>query len=83
MSYNFSNNYDGIGCLGAIGVLFLSMVIAAGLGLLFAFPEMWLWNWLVPKLFNGPVVTYWEMVGLHVLAAMLVPKGTTSSTKSN
>lgn len=49
----------------------------AGLAMftLFAFAfgwlAMWLWNWLVPELFHGPVVDYWQMVGLLVLSRML------------
>ena len=27
--------------------------------LLSIFPIMWLWNWLVPSLFNGPEITFW------------------------
>ena len=77
MSYGSFNNS---GCITAIGGFFLIVVLAAALGLLFAFPEMWLWNWLVPKLFNGPVISYWEMVGLHVLASLLIPRGTSTTT---
>ena len=39
--------------------------------ILFTFVVMWLWNWLVPELFNGPVVTYWQTLGLLVLSKIL------------
>ena len=39
--------------------------------ILFSFVVMWLWNWLVPELFHGPVVTYWQMVGLFILSKIL------------
>ncbi|MBK5278305.1 MAG: hypothetical protein JJE09_05520 [Bacteroidia bacterium] len=29
---------------------------------------MYLWNWLVPELFSGPVITFWQTVGLLVLS---------------
>ena len=32
---------------------------------------MWLWNWLIPELFNGPVLTYWQTLGLLVLSKIL------------
>lgn len=32
---------------------------------------MWLWNWLVPDLFNGPVITYWQAWGLFILSRIL------------
>jgi hypothetical protein len=33
---------------------------------------MSLWNWLVPMLFHGPMLGYWEALGLLVLARLLV-----------
>ena len=42
------------------------------LGLIaFTFLVMWLWNWLVPELFNGPVLTYWHTLGLLLLSKIL------------
>jgi hypothetical protein len=32
---------------------------------------MWLWNILVPQVFNGPVITYWQSMGLLVLSKLL------------
>ena len=37
----------------------------------FGFVIMWLWNWLVPELFSGPVLTYWQTIGLLVLSKIL------------
>jgi hypothetical protein len=48
-------------------VLVLITVFLAVLGLL----VMKLWNWLVPSLFMGPVVSYWEALGLLVLVRVL------------
>lgn len=31
-----------------------------------------LWNWLIPELFGGPVITYWQMLGLIVLSKILL-----------
>jgi hypothetical protein len=36
------------------------------------FVVMSLWNWLVPMLFHGPMLGYWEALGLLVLARLLV-----------
>ena len=42
------------------------------LGLIvFTFVVMWLWNWLVPELFNGPVIGYWQTLGLLLLSKIL------------
>jgi hypothetical protein len=32
---------------------------------------MSLWNWLVPSLFNGPIITFWQTVGLLILSKIL------------
>ncbi|MCI0752083.1 MAG: hypothetical protein L0Y35_09615 [Flammeovirgaceae bacterium] len=38
----------------------------AAVGLI-TFGTMWLWNWLVPDLFNGPVLGFWQTLGLLLL----------------
>jgi len=32
---------------------------------------MLLWNWLVPELFNGPQITYWQSAGILLLSKIL------------
>ncbi len=32
---------------------------------------MSLWNWLVPELFHGPVITFWQGLGLLALTKIL------------
>lgn len=32
---------------------------------------MFLWNWLVPTLFAGPVINFWQALGLLVLSKIL------------
>ena len=51
--------YAGFGVLG----------VAAVIG--FTFVVMWLWNWLVPEVFNGPILSYWQTLGLLVLSKIL------------
>lgn len=31
-----------------------------------------LWNWLVPVLFNGPLITFWQALGLLILSKILL-----------
>ncbi|MEI8135081.1 MAG: hypothetical protein WCH46_08430 [bacterium] len=45
------------------GVLFFVAFI-----FLFGFISMSLWNALVPELFHGPILTYWQTIGLLVLS---------------
>ncbi|MBI3829498.1 MAG: hypothetical protein HY291_08275 [Planctomycetes bacterium] len=67
---------SGWGTLGAIlavsgiilaGLAFASLV-ALGLGIVVAA----LWNWLMPAIFGLPSITYWQAVGLLVLAHILL-----------
>lgn len=39
--------------------------------LLFGFGTMYLWNWLVPALFHGPIISFWQTIGLIVLSKIL------------
>ncbi|WP_160711529.1 hypothetical protein [Chitinophaga solisilvae] len=48
--------------LGFLGILFFALVI---------FVTQQLWNWLIPELFHGPVITYWQALGLLVLGKLL------------
>ena len=36
--------------------------------LLLTYVTMLLWNWLVPELFSGSVISYWQTLGLLVLS---------------
>ena len=38
---------------------------------LFTFVTQQLWNWLIPGLFNGPSLTFWQTAGLLILSKIL------------
>lgn len=48
------------------GIVFVALMVA-----LFGTVTMLLWNWLVPALFNGPVVTFPQAIGLLLLTKIL------------
>lgn len=48
---------------GLLGLGFVALAI---------FVTMSLWNWLVPELFNGPVLGYWQTAGLFILSKILL-----------
>jgi len=52
--------YIGFGILG-IGFI---------IGVIFGVQA--LWNWLIPDLFNGLVLTYWQTAGLFLLSKILL-----------
>lgn len=47
-----------------IGILFLSAIIMA-------FPTMWLWNYLMPYLFQLPKVDLYQAMALNILSGIL------------
>lgn len=38
---------------------------------LFGFGTMHLWNWLVPDLFHGPIISFCQAIGLLILSKIL------------
>lgn len=48
------------------GILGIAFVLVA------VFVTMYLWNWLVPELFNGPTLSFWQTAGLFILSKLLL-----------
>lgn len=57
------------------------VVIAAGFGLLAAFPIKWCWNYAVVSTFGLPAITWGKAWCLSFLASMLIKSTSTSSSK--
>jgi len=55
------------------GVFYFGKFVVLGIGFfaLFTYVVMLLWNWLLPELFNGPLITYWQTLGILVLSKIL------------
>ena len=49
--------------LGAIGI--------TALALLFGYVVMLLWNWLMPAIFGLGIISFWQAVGIIILAKLL------------
>jgi hypothetical protein len=49
-------------------------ILLAGVIVLAGFVVMWLWNWLMPKLFGLTVINYWEAWGILILSHILFGK---------
>lgn len=54
-----------LGCLAAL-------LIGLALSLVFAWPVQFLWNWLLPRLFNLPEITFLQAWGLEILCGMFL-----------
>lgn len=56
----------------------MGLKIVAGITfflIVFGFITMLLWNWLVPVLFNGPTIIFWQAIGLLALSKILFGGG--------
>lgn len=75
------DSFDKTGCLTSVVIAFATFIIAFIFSLIFAWPFMLLWNWLIPVIFGLTTITFWQAFGLMVLCSFLF-KGSTVSTSS-
>ncbi|HEV2616818.1 MAG TPA: hypothetical protein VGU63_09455 [Candidatus Acidoferrales bacterium] len=59
-----------IGAMAAAALVFVPALLA-----LFGGVTMWLWNWLMPAIFNLPAIGFWQAVGILILAQLLFKGG--------
>ena len=64
----------------AAAIIFIPIIIALFIAL-FGFVIMYLWNWLMPEIFGLTVITFWQAIGLGLLAKLLF--GTFGGDKSS
>jgi len=57
----------------------LGLGAAAGLFSLFGHIVMWLWNWIMPYLFDLPTIDFWMAWGIVVLSLILFGRASHSS----
>ncbi len=48
-----------------------ALIAGAAMITLMGFATMYLWNWLIPEIFNGSTVTFWQAIGLLALGKLL------------
>ena len=53
------------------GWILLGAIAIVGIAILFGYIIMSLWNWLMPDLFGLTTITYWQAVGLFILAKII------------
>ncbi len=66
-----------------IGFMLLGVIGVTALAVLFGFIVMWLWNALMPSIFNLPEVSYWQAVGLVVLSHIFFGSHNTFSNRGS
>ena len=58
-----------------LGMTVMFVLIGFLSAVLLAFPTKWLWNWLVPELFNGHAISFIQAWGLSMLSYLMIPRG--------
>jgi len=53
-----------------IAAILTAILLIALVAVILGFPLMWLWNWLMPSIFNLPEITFWQALGLNALATI-------------
>lgn len=54
--------------LGGVGVVISVVTVVA---VLMTLPTYYLWNWLMPTIFNLPKLTLWQALGINILSGIL------------
>lgn len=71
MKKYFKNKMKGKSPMVIVGIVLFGIVAIGAMAILFGYILMSLWNWLMPELFDLPMITYWQAVGLFFLAKIL------------
>ncbi|MCK5132349.1 MAG: hypothetical protein KAR40_09395 [Candidatus Sabulitectum sp.] len=66
-----------------MGFVLLGIVGITALAITFGFIVMWLWNALMPDIFNLPEIGYWQAVGLAVLSHIFFGSHNTFSNRGS
>lgn len=78
-NFSFEKKKSGLeifgGCMLAILVLVICVFLYAAIG-------MWLWNIILVPLFGAPVIGYWQMYGIMILARLIFGSSSTSSSSN-
>lgn len=67
--------------IAALFLVLLALAVYVVVALIVALPVMWLWNAILPQLFEFSKITFWQAFGLALLVRFLF--GTGSSTSSD
>jgi len=63
-----------------VGIVTVGIITVGILSILFAFPVKWLWNWLMPVIFELPKITMWQAWGLLTLSGFLLKSTVNNKT---
>lgn len=61
--------------------ILVAIMSICAVGLLIAFPIMWLWNYLMPEIFGLTTIGFRQAFALHILCNILIKGVSTSVSK--
>ena len=65
----------------AVGKIFMVLGFVMFEAFLYTLPVMWLWNWLMPIIFNLPKINIGQAWGLSLLSSLLFGKSSVNNKK--
>ncbi len=57
----------------------IGLLVFIGYAAVMSIPILFLWNWLMPQIFNLPKIDWLQATGLNILCSLLFKKGNTQS----
>ena len=71
MYYGNKRWYDG--CLTAIGLAVIGLLLGSVYSFVLSLIGVWLWNYAMVSMFSVPEITFWKMFALMVLVRLFIP----------
>ena len=65
--------YRNNGCLTAIGLAVMGLVLGIIYSFVISIIGVWLWNYAMVSMFGVPEITFWQMFALMVLVRLFIP----------
>ena len=66
-----------IGLVAVAGFVLLMLFVGA----LYAFPVMWIWNYMMPELFALPIISFWQAFWGTFMCGLLFKSSNTTTSK--
>lgn len=60
-----------------VGAVITILLTGLLVGTLFAFPIMWVWNYMMPDIFGLPEITFWQAFWGSFMVRLVTASGTT------
>ena len=71
--------YKMVDVVKALGYVVIGVFVVIGIAMIYTVPVYFLWNWLMPIIFELPRITFWQSLGLSLLAGFLFGRSSYSN----